>query len=52
MSIKTDTRYIPEISINIFDISNPGSYEFLVMSFGLTNASATLCNLMNYVLFD
>lgn len=29
-----------------------GSYEFLVMLLGLTNASTTFCNFMNDVLFD
>ena len=29
-----------------------GSYEFLVMHFGLINALATFCNLINNILFD
>ncbi|KAF3674437.1 hypothetical protein FXO37_06399 [Capsicum annuum] len=33
-------------------VTRYGSYEFLVMSFGLTNSQATFCNLMNDVLFD
>ena len=33
-------------------VTRYGSFEFLVMSFGLTNAPATFCNLMNDVLFD
>ena len=33
-------------------VTRYGSYEFLVLSFGLTNAAATFCNLMNNVLFD
>ena len=33
-------------------VTHYGSSEFLVMMFGLTNASTTLCNLMNDVLFD
>ena len=33
-------------------VTRYGSYEFLVMLFGLTNAPATFCNLMSDVLFD
>ena len=33
-------------------VTRYGSYEFLVMLFGLINALATFCNLMNDVLFD
>ena len=33
-------------------VTRYGSFEFLVMSFRLTNAPATFCNLMNDVLFD
>lgn len=33
-------------------VTRYGSYEFLVMSFGLTNAPATFCNLMNDVFSD
>ena len=33
-------------------VTRYGSYEFIVMLFGLTNASTTICNLMNYGLFD
>ena len=32
-------------------VTQYGAYKFLVMSFGLTNATATSCNLMNNVLF-
>ena len=33
-------------------VTRYGSYEFMVMSFGLTNAPATFCNLMNDVLYE
>ena len=33
-------------------VTRYGSFEFLVMPFGFTNAPATFCNLMNDVLFD
>ena len=33
-------------------VTRYGSFEFLVMPFSLTNASATFCNFMNEVLFD
>lgn len=33
-------------------VTRYGSYEFLVMLFGLVNASATFCNLMNDVLYE
>ena len=33
-------------------ISRYGSYEYTVMSFGLTNAPATLSRLMNYIFME
>ena len=33
-------------------VTQYGSFEFLVMPFGFTNAPATFCNLMNNVIFD
>ena len=33
-------------------VTRYGSYEFLVMTFRLTNAPETFCNLMNDVMFD
>ena len=33
-------------------VSRYGSYEFLVVPFGLTNASATFCNLRNDVFYE
>ena len=33
-------------------VTRYGAYEFLVMSFGLTNASTIFCNLMNDVIFE
>uniref|UniRef100_A0A3Q7HN73 Reverse transcriptase domain-containing protein n=1 Tax=Solanum lycopersicum TaxID=4081 RepID=A0A3Q7HN73_SOLLC len=33
-------------------VTRYGSYKFLVMPFGQTNALGTFCNLMNNVLFD
>ena len=33
-------------------VTRYGFYEFLIMSFGLTNAPATFCNLLNDVFYD
>ena len=33
-------------------VSRYGSYEFLVVPFGLTNAFATFCNLMNDIFYE
>ena len=33
-------------------VTQYGSFEFLVMTFGLTNTPVIFCNLMNDVLFD
>lgn len=33
-------------------VTRYGSFEFLVMPFGMTNAPATFCNLMNDVLYE
>ena len=33
-------------------VTRYGAYEFLVMSFGLTNAPTIFCNLMNDVIFE
>ncbi|KAL5862505.1 hypothetical protein ACOSQ3_000019 [Xanthoceras sorbifolium] len=33
-------------------VTRYGSFEFLVMLFGLTNAPATFCNLMNDALYE
>lgn len=45
-------RISPGDEANTTCVTRYGSFEFLVMHFGLTNASTTFCNIMNDVLYE